>query len=114
MQRTEFVAVGAEHLKKRIASAQREGWAARITRNPQLEAAGITGMMVKLEHPDAPYPVILCRGRPGLRLTAIRRDSSRGFVWVELVADPDTTFEAVDDAPVVAALISGLDALLDS
>jgi len=105
---TEFLALAVQRLARSIRLARRHGWSHSPCDDPIVREQGVAGRLVRLTHPDAPYPLILFRGESRAVLCALHRDPHHGFVWVEVTKDEKVVDEVVDDAPVVADLVQRL------
>ena len=110
MQTTEFVAVPVERLRPCIVVAERHGWSARFTENRPLREEGVEGRLVRLDHADSPFPLILFRGASGACLTGLRNHCSEGYAWSEVVSDGEVAEGLLDDAPVAGHLAAELTA----
>ena len=112
MDDAKFAALAVGRLVPAVRTAEDHGWARSPCDDPLLRHQGIVGRLVRLTHPDAPFPVILFRGSPGTVLCALHRDARRKCFWIEVTRDPVEVSEVVDDAPVVADLVARLGAEL--
>lgn len=105
---TEFVALAVTRLARSVRLAEGLGWTRSASDDPIVREQGVIGRLIRLTHPDAPFPLILFRGENRALLCALHRDTSHGFVWVEVSQDEEAVAEAIDDAPVVADLVERL------
>lgn len=105
---TEFVALAVARLARSVRLAEDHGWTRSASDDPIVREQGVLGRLIRLTHPDAPFPLILFRGENRALLCALHRDTRQGFVWVEVSQDETAVAEVIDDAPVVAHLVARL------
>jgi hypothetical protein len=108
MDEAKFAALAVERLAPAVRTAEQHGWKRDATNDPLLRKQGVIGRMVRLTHPDAPFPVIVFRGTSGRVLCALHRDARRDCLWVEVTRDGALVAPVIDDAPVVADLVERL------
>lgn len=108
MDEAKFAALAVTRLAAAVRTAEQFGWKRSPTDDPALRKQGVSGRMVRVAHPDAPFPVILFRGSTGTAMCALHRDAQRGCVWVGITRDKAVVAQVIDDAPVVADLVARL------
>ena len=102
MHKTEFVALPVPRLRPCVVVAERNGWSASFVDEGLLRTHGVDGRLVRLAHPDAPFPLILYRRSDADPFTVVKRGWRAGPFWREVLRDPGVASEVIDDAPVAA------------